>query len=52
MIKKTYKSFYFKQTGVIHESVFLEDATCATVQIEAHAGNASKTATLNFNSGE
>ncbi|MGP0059313.1 MAG: hypothetical protein ACLPID_08520 [Beijerinckiaceae bacterium] len=52
VIKKTYKSFFFGQNGVIHESVFLEDATCATVQIEAHAGKSSKTATLKFHCGE
>lgn len=53
VLTRTYKSFFFGQNGIIHESVFLENATCGPVRIEAHAGkSSSKSATLKFGCGE
>jgi hypothetical protein len=52
VINRTWTTFYFAQNPVIHEFVYLEDATCAMVQIEAHAAKSIKTATLKFDCGE
>jgi hypothetical protein len=52
VLKRTYKTLYFGEAGIIHESVFLENATCGVVRIEAHAGKSSRIATLNFGCGE
>ena len=52
LIRRTFASLFFGQNPVLHEFIYLADATCATVQIEAAAAGSAKTASLRFDCGE
>lgn len=50
--KKGLVGFLFGESGVIHKPLFLENATCAPLEIEVKVGKAVKTAKIDFQCGE
>ena len=45
---KAFANFAFGADGVTHKAVYMENATCLTLQIEVHAGKSVKDAKLVF----
>ena len=45
---KAFANFTFGADGMTHKAVFMENATCLTLQIEVHAGKSTKDAKLVF----
>ena len=49
---KAFTNFVFGPDGVEHKAVFLENATCAPLAIDVHAGRTQKQAKLDFSCTE
>ena len=45
---KAFANFAFGADGMTHKAVFMENATCLTLDIEVHAGKSTKDAKLVF----
>ena len=50
--KKGLGGFLFGESGTVHKALFLENATCAPLEIEVKVGKAVKSAKLDFQCGE
>ena len=50
--KKGLGGFLFGDSGMVHKSIFLENATCSALEIEVKVGKAAKSAKLDFQCGE
>ena len=52
VIHKAFTDFVFGADGIEHKAIFLENATCAPLAVDVHAGKTQKQVKLDFSCTE
>ena len=48
VLHKAFANFIFGSTGLVHKALFLENATCASLDVDVQAGKTNKDVKLDF----